>query len=298
VKKINNKNIQYQNLLIRCVEGIHDTNLQQNVYDNIQSFKDRSTNYKKLAQSRTLYQISPQLKDNFTYKNMTFLYGKLRDSSHARAYYDKIMSASNICPYCGVQISSSLDHYLPKKHYPMYSIDPMNLLPCCSDCNTQKGEHQQLQGTETLHPYFDQFSNMRFLMMNVEKIDNNVAFQYYIEKPNDLSRQEYNKVIKHFELLNLDKMYSILASSEVHSQIYNLKKLYDEGGQGAVQQNLKDIYLSNYHAEMNSWKTALYDGLRNSEWFCEKGIFIFEYISNESEAIEEPIPIPNREDLI
>ncbi|MGG3940956.1 hypothetical protein ABEV54_05765 [Peribacillus psychrosaccharolyticus] len=298
MKKIKYKNIEYQNLLIKCVEGIHDTNLQSNVYNNISSFKERSTNYKKLAERQTLYQISSELKNDFIYENMTFLYGKLRDSSHSRTYYDKIMGFSKICPYCGVQISSSLDHYLPKRHYPMFSVDPMNLLPCCSDCNTTKGEHKQLQESETLHPYFDKYSNVRFLEMDVIEIDDNVAFQYYLNIPSDLSMQEYRKVAKHFELLELNRMYSILASTEVHSQIYNLKKLYKEGGKEALQQNLDDIYYSNLHAEINSWKTALYDGLRKSEWFCEKGIFIFEYVSDESEGIEELIPIPNKDKSI
>ncbi|WP_427036603.1 HNH endonuclease [Cytobacillus pseudoceanisediminis] len=288
--------LNYQNILIKCVEGIEDKDLQRNVYNNITNFLKRAENYKELANIGKLFNIDGDLKDNFSYKQMIFLYGKLRDSKHARIYYDYLLGTSIECPYCGIQLSASIDHYLPKKHYPMYSIDPVNLVPCCSDCNSKKSEHKQLEGEETFHPYFDKMSEHQFLFAKTEEVEGNVAFKYYLQKPVDLSDEQFIKLENHFEKLELEEFYSILASKEIHTQIYELKKLYDKGGGEEVANCLEDIYLTNLNTAINSWKTALYEGLRNDTWFCNNGIKLFEYVTtnrDESLVDEETIEIPS-----
>lgn len=296
LKNIDEPTLNYRNVLIQCVERIRDTNLQNNVYKNITSFISRAENYKELAGEGKLFEIDAELKDNFTYEDMIFLYGKLRDSPHARVYYDYLLCTSIDCPYCGVQLSASLDHYLPKKHYPMYSIDPINLVPCCSDCNSKKSEHKQTEGEETFHPYFDKLSKKQFLYAKAIEIENNIGFLFYLQKPDDLTDSEFLKISNHFETLNLQSLYSVLASKEIHTQIYELKKLYQLGGEVEVAKCLEDNYFTNLHVGVNSWKTSLYEGLRRDEWFCSSGIELFEYISdvsNKSLLEEVDIPIPD-----
>lgn len=291
MKKVNSKSITYQNLLINCVNNIRDKTLENSVYSNIHNFKLRSDKYKELAENKELYKVTKDLSDGFTKDNMDFLYTKLRSSTNGRTYYEKITSISPVCPYCGVQMSSSLDHYLPKKKFPMYAVDPHNLVPSCFDCNNLKGEHEQKRGTETIHPYFDFIGEERFLKTEVVFQDNNVAFNFYLDVPSDTQLADFEKIINHFYLLKLDRLYAVLSSSEVHSQIYNFKKLIKKGNVKALQENLEDIYYSNLDADANSWKTALYDGLRNSDWFCNEGVWLFKYVIVEDE-VESPIPIP------
>ncbi|RMA90229.1 HNH endonuclease [Priestia megaterium] len=293
--KLDTPKLNYQNILIKCVQGIEDKKLQERVYKNISTFINRAENYIELASVGKLFQLDGTLKDNFSYKEMVFLYGKLRDSSHSRIYYDYLLGTSIDCPYCGVQLSASLDHYLPKKHYPMYSIDPINLVPCCSDCNTRKSEHKQLEGEETFHPYFDKISGDQFLFAKAVQVDSNVAFKYYLQKPNDLSDGEFSKLDNHFKKLKLERLYSILASKEIHAQIYELKNLHALGGEKEVADWLEDNYMTNSHAGINLWKTALYEGLRKDTWFCNSGIELFEYVStNRDETLteEKTIEIP------
>lgn len=42
------------------------------------------------------------------------------------------------CPYCGLSMSYTLDHYFPESTYPEYILYVPNLIPCCSHCNTVK----------------------------------------------------------------------------------------------------------------------------------------------------------------
>ncbi|KLV19209.1 HNH endonuclease signature motif containing protein [Bacillus altitudinis] len=293
--KLESPSLNYRNVLIKCVQGIHDKALQKRVYDNIDNFKSRSETYVELANGKKLFQIDGAENDSFTYPNMTFLYSKLRDSQHSRPYYDYILGTSLLCPYCGVQSSNTLDHYLPKKHYPMYSVDPVNLLPCCSDCNSKKLEHKQLEGLETFHPYFDTLGHEKFLFAELANKDDNLAFKYYVSKPDTFSDDEFIKMENLFNLLELDNFYSVLASGEIHSQIYQLKELYRIGGDEAVAQSLNDLYVTNLNIGVNSWKTALYEGVKGNTWFCNEGIHQFNYISqarDETLASEQDLQIP------
>jgi hypothetical protein len=65
-------------------------------------------------------------------------------------------SSPRVCPMCGSLKTTSLDHVLPKEHYPEFSIFSKNLVPAC-DCNTKrKTDTRNLAtGARVLHPYFD-----------------------------------------------------------------------------------------------------------------------------------------------
>ncbi len=45
------------------------------------------------------------------------------------------------CPLCKTTIPSTFDHYLPISFFPEFSIHPLNLIPCCSTCNTTKNNN-------------------------------------------------------------------------------------------------------------------------------------------------------------
>lgn len=83
-----------------------------------------------------------------------------------RKVYDKLMSkpAQGICPLCGQRVVSTLDHYLPKAHFPVLSVVPINLIPSCSECNKSKTDHvPENAEQQTLHPYYDDVEEEQWL---------------------------------------------------------------------------------------------------------------------------------------
>ncbi len=48
----------------------------------------------------------------------------------------------DICPFCDCQYHKevTIEHYLPKSIYPFLAVHPMNLIPCCTKCNGEKGD--------------------------------------------------------------------------------------------------------------------------------------------------------------
>lgn len=53
----------------------------------------------------------------------------------------------NICPYCGLRNSVTLDHYLPRRleDFPHFSQFLLNLIPACGDCQQKKGAYSPSQ---------------------------------------------------------------------------------------------------------------------------------------------------------
>ncbi|VVS97856.1 conserved hypothetical protein [Sphingomonas aurantiaca] len=66
------------------------------------------------------------------------------------------------CPLCGSQTTGSVDHYLPRQHFPEFSILFENLVPACVHCNSSsKGD--TFRGAESpsrfIHPYYDDWAD-------------------------------------------------------------------------------------------------------------------------------------------
>lgn len=64
-----------------------------------------------------------------------------------------------ICSYCDVDTiaaarNSSVEHFLPKDHFPLISCNPRNLIPCCNACNMGSSG----KGTDHKMPIYSQFN--------------------------------------------------------------------------------------------------------------------------------------------
>ncbi len=109
--------------------------------------------------------ISPQ-----TGKCLQALYSSPpSDLAHIREI--RTSRETHTCPMCGSMHCGTLDHYLPKNGYPVFSVFSKNLVPACS-CNGKRGE--SLFGTHpderVLHPYFDQCLDRRLLYARIEAL--------------------------------------------------------------------------------------------------------------------------------
>ena len=91
-------------------------------------------------------------------------------TSAGRLVYDRIMSLPihGRCPLCGIGTVNTLDHYLPKTHFPVYSVTPNNLVPACTWCQREKSEYYaNTKAGQLLHPYFDDVDDEIWLAAEV-----------------------------------------------------------------------------------------------------------------------------------
>ena len=148
----------------------------------------------------------------------------------------------------------------------------MNLVAACQDCNKAKlNKIPATSSEETLHPYFDNIDNERWLMAEVL---NTVpaALRFFVQGPTTWSPILASRVQYQFKMLRHWRFYPLYAASELASIRSGLVKLLATGGQAAVRNQLTERAESCKADHLNSWRTATYEALGASDWFCSGGL--------------------------
>lgn len=193
--------------------------------------------------------------------------------SSGRRVYDQIKLAApnDACPLCGIRRVSTLDHYLPKAHFAMLSVTPLNLIPSCSECNKAKLDAAPAKKeTQTLFPYFEDVSGVQWIQCSVIT-EAPATVRFAVTEPPHCSSILINRVRHHFEIFKLGELYSHHAINDMTSIKWLLRQLFNQLGYQGVRNYLQDHATSARKASINSWKAAMYDALAESEWYCTGG---------------------------
>jgi len=246
--KVDYIELEYSNVLNTCIDGIKNKDKKL----DFQSIKLKLLNDKKiyikyaclsnfqLIKKHTLHS------NRLTIDNHSWLYStRLLKNKDCRIYYDKIITNQDICLYCGIRDSETLDHFLSKSIYPNYSILPENLIPCCSKCNTAKGDidKNSLQKADYfLHPYFDDFNNIRWINGYLDIIENKLFFDFYLDSA-QLNDNEYKRIESMVIKIELRELYIRKASIKFKRDEKYLFNLYNKNG--IIE--LEDMFKSHYN---------------------------------------------------
>jgi hypothetical protein len=235
------------------------------------------TNYKTHGKNSTLFLIAETdgVAGKVTTAEMRKLYSGTfsRLNSPTRTIYEKIKAApkGSICPLCGHRIVTTLDHYLALSRHPGLAVTPLNLVPACSDCNKIKLAKQPAKASDqTFHPYFDEVDADVWLSASVERSDP-LVITFKPAPPSHWSDLKKQRLYKHFAVFELGKLYSVQAAVELGDIRDRLHRdAAREGAQG-IRRSLQEDALSRRAADKNSWRSAFYIALAESDWFCSEG---------------------------
>lgn len=190
-----------------------------------------------------------------------------------RPIYDqlKLLPENDRCPFCDHRNISTLDHILPKTHYPIFAVTPVNLVGCCADCNRVKLDAVPTSPSDmVLHPYFDEVTDRQWLVANVvERIP--AALTFHVIEVDEWDDVLNARIAHQFDLLGLAHLYSSQAARETTDIRQNLQRHFDSGGPNAVRIELEYQWRSRQANRINSWQTATYEALAESDWFCDRG---------------------------
>ena len=207
---------------------------------------------------------------NVTAEEMVRLYDQkmVARRSPGRAIYDNLRLAprNGRCPLCGHREVMTLDHYLPKASFSALAVNPTNLVPACWDCNRAK----LASVVATLHPYFDDVENDRWLYARVVERTPAVV-EYFVESPDEWPEGLALRVREHFNLYKIADLYSAQAARILSGIRLRLADAYHNGGPESVKQHVSEDARSWQASDINGWEAVLYEALSESEWFCETG---------------------------
>lgn len=138
-------------------------------------------------------------------------------AKNVRSHHSRFTSTArrvyhNKCPYCVLSEPNTLEHILPKGRYPEYAVHVFNLIPCCSKCNSHKGEAIKDSRTglpQTLNFYYHNPEEFQFLNVDCNLDSNgNPQFLYRLAFPSDADPILSSIITNHFNRLHLIERYN------------------------------------------------------------------------------------------
>jgi 5-methylcytosine-specific restriction endonuclease McrA len=281
MKKINKPENNITTILDNCTA--HMNNPRKERVEQVKTtIIEQTTKYDDLALLGQLFTIPEH--DNVdsiaTKDDMEALYKQKfvpKDESN-REFYDKIMllAPSGKCPYCQQNIANNLDHFLPKTKYVTFSVSPYNLIPSCSDCNTDKSASTFTTYLEQpFHPYYDDFDDCAWLKARL--IENEeISFQFYADPPLSVAVDKAERIKNSFssEGFGLNNIYKVHAPELYRTCFHRIKILFDKGGKDLAIARLLENIEDEQSNNINSWKAAMYQAIIDSNWYWD------EYLTN------------------
>jgi hypothetical protein len=282
-----NKSIE--SILNACVDGLSDENrLNEKYTENLDKFKSNGDEYCKKAACNELHLIDEydrsigfELDNGLTGEEIKSLYSNLfsKEGKPARRIYNEIKESAplNICPYCGCGRVTTLDHFLPKAKYPFFSVLAENLVPSCSDCNHGKGmSNANSAEKQTLHPYYDHalLVTDQWLFASVCETQP-TTLMFRAEAPKNWSSINKERIQAHFSSYNLAIVCAHFANVELADRYQSDSSTFKKHGHEMLRVILEEEANNLKLRHKNHWRTAMFQALANSEWYCH-GCFIFE----------------------
>ncbi len=215
--------------------------------------------------------------ENKEIKNL-YKQGLVAQKGLARGTYANLRKSAkfNICPLCGQNPVSTLDHYLPQSRFAALVSLPINLIPACADCNRFKlARVPKSYAEQTIHPYFDDFTADQWLFAEVIELSP-PAVKFFVRTPPTWKADDGLRVLRHLTTFKLDDLYTSNASNELVNIKAALDELFVEGSGVDVRAELGRRARSYFNVHRNGWQTALYQALHQSKWFWDGGFREFQ----------------------
>lgn len=282
MRKLPLPSFDFATTFTKTLDGIGKNSLKNKYLTQITNVKSIEDDYIKNAKSSSLYTL-PRIRSGRGVNPI--VHGTLKKSDLAKLYtqyfacegkpardiYDGLKVTTNgKCPFCGeIGHVRTLDHFIPKANFPLYSVLPVNLVPCCRDCNSDKlNTFSETLDNQTLHPYFDddKYFTQKWVEARVVPGDPPVL-EYYVSPPENWEKHEKSRVTAHFIEYGLAKRFGIEAGADIPETIYTRKNILYNQSPEEYSEYLREKS-NNSALSINNWRRVMFASLANDSWFC------------------------------
>lgn len=182
---------------------------------------------------------------------------------------------AQVCPYCGFGQVDELDHVLQRVHFKLFSIFPLNLVPCCGACNRGKRKvPSEIASEQQVHVYLEDVSAFDFLRADahIDAASGALVVQYSIVQSAGMGDDLYARLKHHLVEFNLRERYQKQVNLYLGGLEYPIASSFETTGADGLK-----VFLAGMEAALtrregtNDWRTALMRGLANCPEFYEGG---------------------------
>jgi hypothetical protein len=282
MKKLSLPTVDFCAALSAAISGIGNEDERAVYTDAFDNPAAMASHYEATALAANLYAEprltttdDPVVLGGLHKSQLTKLYSQyfVPEKKPARRFYETLkVTANGKCPLCGgIGHVRTLDHYLPKANFPIYSVLPTNLVPCCRDCNSEKlNAFADIKENQTLHPYFDndRFFNEKWIYARViQQIP--PVLDYYVAPPENWAPEDKSRAQSHFDEYSLADKFSVEAAADIPETIQTRRTI--------MAHNTPEEF-SLYLAEkgqtdtipINNWRRVMFLALATDSWFCSQ----------------------------
>lgn len=281
--KVDKPDINYSNLLDSCIGSMRESIVKNLFIDKKNVFIESSDLYDKLGCECKLESfINHEAKitnDPVQRSELIKLYEKFKSNKEPVKFHDELMLISDRCLYCNIGIPESLDHYLPKSKFPLLSINPANLIPCCYSCNVKLNSLSNHGEALIIHPYFNEVDlvyNQQWIFAKLPKdqkffTDDNsrvISLVFYTNFDN-MEIDSITKLKLAFQFKNLIHYRYMIEAVEVLTSEVNRLKDYSGTENTLKKVNKNQLLRKSKRYPVNSYNNVVYKALSDSELFLE-----------------------------
>lgn len=199
-------------------------------------------------------------------------YDKTQAGRTLHSLREILFKGIDLCPVCGIEPVTELDHHLPRSTFKPLAIYARNLVPMCHPCN-----HAKLAGfgegeTGFLHPYYDILPDLDFLHATVELANGALQVSFAIDSAAALPAGFRDRLSSQMQALDLHARYQSEVNTYIVSHAAALHLAFRGAGQHGVRKvlRLQTRYETNaFHR--NHWRPALLRALTDHEEFTSGG---------------------------
>jgi 5-methylcytosine-specific restriction endonuclease McrA len=181
----------------------------------------RANTLHKVKTSRVATAAKADLIPLYRYQSKTIkeIREKIRDK--------QVQTIKTTCQNCTINSANTLDHILPKDTFPAFVVNPLNLFPCCSECNSIKNDSSS---SKFLNLYLDSLPQEQYLFVEVQKDKGgDLNFNYTIRNDqNKISSDVFSIIESHYNelrLLERFKLKSVELIKELEIRITNFQSI-------------------------------------------------------------------------
>lgn len=228
--KVTPIDLDYAEVIDSCLKSMQDVNSAKGKLKNdMPALLIEGNNYGILAKAQRLHELQISGKFSLSNNELVGLYkNQFTSNKEPKKIYSSILTSSgDRCPYCGgIGKPSTLDHYLPKEFYPVFSILPNNLVPACRDCNLgdKKDEIISVASGQLIHPYYDSshfFTDNWITGKYIGELSCNDPgiIDYFVKPPSNWLDVDIERAQLHFNVFKIKSKYGKAASIEINNRI-------------------------------------------------------------------------------
>lgn len=178
----------------------------------------------------------------------------------------------NTCQNCTISEVNSFDHFLPKEEFAEFSVNPKNLFPSCTKCNSYKGDIWREHNKRVfLNLYLDELPNEQYLFVDIVVNSAEIDLTYKLDNINNIEDNLYNLIKNHYEKLYLCQRFKensaeVVSELDIEINKYKAELSIDKIKNVVIEEcnEYKKVFGYNY------WKAILKMSLINNPGYMSR----------------------------